>query len=91
MLRTLHRSQLIDNKDVGKAIARQGCKPVSSAFLAHTALASALKEHTSGLNGMQSVKLNTGVQLPSIGYGTFLLQPKQTQQLVRTALELGYR
>ena len=41
---------------------------------------------------MHAVKLNNGTQIPSVGFGTFLLSPgRQTYQAVQRALKLGYR
>ena len=40
---------------------------------------------------MKEFKLNNGITMPSIGIGTFLLEPKDAQNSVREALKLGYR
>ena len=38
-----------------------------------------------------SLTLNTGAQVPQLGYGVFLVDPDSTQRLVEEALEVGYR
>ncbi|WP_394909165.1 aldo/keto reductase [uncultured Helicobacter sp.] len=40
---------------------------------------------------MQTITLNNGLQMPILGYGTFQIEPKETQKCVEEALELGYR
>ena len=40
---------------------------------------------------MKEFKLNNGVIMPSIGIGTFLLEPKDAENSVREALKTGYR
>lgn len=40
---------------------------------------------------MNRIKLNNGVEIPAIGYGTYLTPPGQTEKLVQQALEVGYR
>jgi 2,5-diketo-D-gluconate reductase A len=40
---------------------------------------------------MDSIKLNNGVEMPVIGYGTYLTPAAQTEELVKQALEVGYR
>lgn len=40
---------------------------------------------------MDYVKLNNGNKMPSIGIGTFLLEPKDAENSVREALKIGYR
>ena len=40
---------------------------------------------------MKQFKLNNGVLMPSVGIGTFLLEPKDTENSVREALKMGYR
>ena len=37
------------------------------------------------------VKLNNGVYMPALGYGTFRIDPKDTYECVRNALDVGYR
>jgi 2,5-diketo-D-gluconate reductase A len=40
----------------------------------------------------QSVmKLNSGYEMPQVGYGVFKIPPAETEQAVRTALDAGYR
>lgn len=39
---------------------------------------------------MQTIKLNNGVEMPMIGYGT-MFDPKKTEEKVLEALETGYR
>ena len=38
-----------------------------------------------------SLPLNSGAQIPQIGFGVFLIKPEVTQQAVEDALEVGYR
>ena len=40
---------------------------------------------------MKEFKLNNGVIMPSVGIGTFLLEPKDAENSVREALKMGYR
>ena len=41
---------------------------------------------------MEHIRLNDGVEIPSIGFGTFLIPPDgSTYRAVREALEVGYR
>ena len=40
---------------------------------------------------MKQFKLNNGVMVPSVGIGTFLLEPKDAENSVREALKIGYR
>jgi 2,5-diketo-D-gluconate reductase A len=40
---------------------------------------------------MQTVRLNTGVDMPIIGFGVFQIPDDQTQAAVEAALEAGYR
>ncbi|HEY6422975.1 MAG TPA: aldo/keto reductase [Pseudonocardiaceae bacterium] len=35
--------------------------------------------------------LNNGVQIPQLGFGVFLVPPADTERMVSTALEIGYR
>lgn len=37
------------------------------------------------------LELNNGVQIPQLGFGTFRVDEAQTQRVVETALEVGYR
>ncbi|WP_277207594.1 aldo/keto reductase [Isoptericola croceus] len=38
-----------------------------------------------------SLLLNSGVQIPQLGFGVFQVPPKQTRDVVSTALDVGYR
>ena len=40
---------------------------------------------------MEAVKLNNGVEIPLIGYGTFKVEPNDTERCVRDAINVGYR
>ncbi len=40
---------------------------------------------------MELIKLNNEVKMPSVGIGTFLLEPADAQNSVREALKMGYR
>ena len=40
---------------------------------------------------MKELKLNNGVLMPSVGIGTFLLEPADAENSVREALKTGYR
>ena len=40
---------------------------------------------------MKEFKLNNGVMMPSVGIGTFLLEPSDAENSVREALKMGYR
>lgn len=40
---------------------------------------------------MESFKLNNGIEIPSLGIGTFTLEPAECEEAVRYALEVGYR
>jgi len=40
---------------------------------------------------MKEYVLNNGVKMPSVGIGTFLLEPKDAENSVRVALQSGYR
>ncbi|MFG1806799.1 aldo/keto reductase [Streptomyces sp. NPDC049040] len=37
------------------------------------------------------VTLNNGISIPQLGFGTFQIEPENTREAVRTALEIGYR
>ena len=39
----------------------------------------------------KTITLNNGATMPLVGYGTYLTSPRQTEHLVRMALEVGYR
>ena len=38
-----------------------------------------------------TVLLNNGVEIPQLGFGVFTVPPEQTEDVTRTALEVGYR
>lgn len=40
---------------------------------------------------MQTVKLNNGVEMPILGYGVFLVDPKECERCVTDAIDVGYR
>lgn len=40
---------------------------------------------------MKEIKLNTGLYVPMIGFGTYEIAPNETKQAVLTAIEVGYR
>lgn len=40
---------------------------------------------------MDMIKLNNGISMPSVGIGTFLLEPADAERSVREALKMGYR
>lgn len=40
---------------------------------------------------VQTVTLNDGSQIPQVGFGTFKIDPADTQRAVEEALEIGYR
>ena len=40
---------------------------------------------------MQTVKLNNGVEMPILGYGVFLVDPKECERCVTDAIDAGYR
>ena len=40
---------------------------------------------------MQTVKLNNGVEMPILGYGVFLVDPKECERCVTDAIDCGYR
>ena len=37
------------------------------------------------------IRLNNGVEIPQLGFGVFQVEPEETVEAVRTALEVGYR
>jgi 2,5-diketo-D-gluconate reductase A len=43
------------------------------------------------VNTVPSIRLNNGVQIPQLGFGVFQIEPSDTAQAVRKALEVGYR
>ncbi len=44
-----------------------------------------------GMSSVPTVTLNNGVRIPQLGFGVFQVPPPDTAQVVRTALEAGYR
>jgi 2,5-diketo-D-gluconate reductase A len=40
---------------------------------------------------LPAIKLNDGARIPQLGFGTYKVDPDQTADTVRTALEIGYR
>jgi len=38
-----------------------------------------------------NIKLNNGVEIPQIGFGTYLIPPPETEAAVASALKIGYR
>lgn len=40
---------------------------------------------------MQTIKLNTGAEMPMIGFGVFQMAPDVCERAVSEALEVGYR
>ena len=40
---------------------------------------------------MQTVKLNNGLEMPILGYGVFLVDPKECERCVTDAIDAGYR
>ena len=40
---------------------------------------------------MQTIKLNNGVEMPILGYGVFLVDPKECERCVTDAIDVGYR
>lgn len=40
---------------------------------------------------MQTITLYNGIKMPLLGFGTFQIEPKDTQQCVQEALVMGYR
>jgi 2,5-diketo-D-gluconate reductase A len=43
------------------------------------------------MSDVPGIKLNTGAQIPQLGYGVFQIPPERTAEAVRTALDIGYR
>ena len=37
------------------------------------------------------ITLNNGVEIPQLGFGTYQIEPENTREAVKTALEVGYR
>ena len=42
-------------------------------------------------NSVPRIALNSGVSIPQLGFGVFLVDPADTQRVVEDALEVGYR
>ena len=40
---------------------------------------------------MKTVKLNNGIEMPILGYGVFLVDPKECERCVTDAIDVGYR
>ncbi len=40
---------------------------------------------------MQTIKLNNGIEMPILGYGVFLVDPKECERCVTDAIDVGYR
>ena len=40
---------------------------------------------------MEHIKLSNGVEMPTLGYGVFLVSPDECERCVRDALSVGYR
>ena len=43
------------------------------------------------MTSVPAITLNDGAQIPQLGFGVFQIDPDETGQAVRTALEIGYR
>jgi 2,5-diketo-D-gluconate reductase A len=43
------------------------------------------------MRGVSTITLNNNVRIPQLGFGTFQLSPRDTERVVSTALEAGYR
>ncbi len=43
------------------------------------------------MTSVPAITLNDGAQIPQLGFGVFQIDPDETAQAVRTALEIGYR
>jgi 2,5-diketo-D-gluconate reductase A len=43
------------------------------------------------MSQVPNIRLNNGVQIPQFGFGVFQIEPARTAEVVRTALEAGYR
>jgi len=43
------------------------------------------------MSDVPTMILNNGVQIPQLGFGTFLVPPEDAEQVVSAALETGYR
>ncbi|MEV6012848.1 aldo/keto reductase [Streptomyces sp. NPDC051976] len=43
------------------------------------------------MTSIPDVTLNNGIPIPQLGFGTYQIEPRDTEDAVRTALEIGYR
>jgi 2,5-diketo-D-gluconate reductase A len=43
------------------------------------------------MSTVPDIRLNNGVEIPQLGFGVFQIEPEQTAEAVRRALEAGYR
>jgi len=43
------------------------------------------------MTSIPDVTLNNGIPIPQLGFGTYQIEPQDTEDAVRTALEIGYR
>jgi 2,5-diketo-D-gluconate reductase A len=43
------------------------------------------------MSQVPNIRLNNGVQIPQFGFGVFQIEPARTAEVVRTALDAGYR
>jgi 2,5-diketo-D-gluconate reductase A len=43
------------------------------------------------MSDVPGIKLNTGAQIPQLGFGVFQIPPEKTAEAVRRALDIGYR
>lgn len=66
---------------VGAAGAISGISPL---------LAKDMKNAKKGAN-MQTIKLNNGVKMPILGYGTYQIPQEEAQRCVEDAISVGYR
>ncbi len=46
---------------------------------------------TAPANTVPTIALNNGVEIPQLGFGVFQIDPGETAEATRTALEIGYR
>ncbi len=43
------------------------------------------------MNDVPTITLNNNIQMPQLGFGVFQVPPEETDRVVCTALEIGYR
>jgi 2,5-diketo-D-gluconate reductase A len=43
------------------------------------------------MSKVPTIELNDGVRIPQLGFGVFQIDPKSTAEVVKTALDIGYR